>query len=163
MIICDIRCDIICPVQAQGTKTYAGSHHSCAYQQYRQRAEGYSHPQLIFNCTLCSRRCQGPEYSANHKEVSLVYFSTFEPINLTRTPNSVMQQAGVPMLYDTASNQRLPCLYICPAANVLGRAPLIPCFIDCNTHPTISKFKNSQLLGSASAETQPDRGNGSRL
>ncbi len=33
-------------------------------------------------------------YAENHKEVSLVYFSTFEPINLT--PNSIMQQAGVP-------------------------------------------------------------------
>ena len=122
----------------------------------------YARPQLFFNCTLCSRGCQGPEYSADHKEVSLVYFSTFEPINLT--PNSVMQKAGVPMLYDTASNPRLPSLNICPAANVLLRAPLIPCFIDGNTHPTIPyKFKNSRNLGSASADTQPDRGNGSRL
>ena len=122
----------------------------------------YARPQLLFNCTLCSRGCQGPEYSADHKEVSLVYFSTFEPINLT--PNSVLQKAGVPMLYDTASNLRSPSLYICPAANVLLRAPLIPCFIDGNTHPTIPyKFKNSRNLGSASADTQPDRGNGSRL
>ncbi len=81
-----------------------------------------------------------------------MYFSTFEPINLT--PNSIMQKAGVPMLYYTASNQRLPCLYICPVANVLGLAPLIPCFIDCNTHPTIPyKFKNSRILGTASADT----------
>ena len=102
----------------------------------------YARPQLFFNCTLCSRRCQGPEYSANHKEVSLVYLSTFELINLT--PDSVMQQAGVPMLYDTTSTPRLPCVYICPAANVLRRAPLIPCSIDGNTHPTIHyKFKNS--------------------
>jgi hypothetical protein len=91
-----------------------------------------------------------------------MYFSTFEPINLT--PNSVMQKAGVPMLYDTASNPRLPSLYICPVANVLGRAPLIPCFINGNTHPTIPyKFKNSRILGSASADTQLDSGNGSRL
>ena len=48
-------------------------------------------------------------YSDSHKEVSLVYFSTFEPIELT--PDSIMQQAGVPMLYDSASNPRLPCLY----------------------------------------------------
>ena len=41
---------------------------------------------------------------------------------------------------------------------------LIPCFIDGNTHPTIPyKFKNSRLLGSASADAQPDRGNCSRL
>ena len=91
----------------------------------------YARPQLFFNYTLCSSSCQGPEYSANHKEVSLVYFSTFKPINLT--PNSIMQKAGVPMLYDTASNLRLPCLYICPVANVLGQAPLNPCFRDCNT------------------------------
>ncbi len=51
----------------------------------------------------------GKGLSASHKEVSLVYFSTFEPINLT--PDSIMQQAGVPMLYDSASNPRLPCLY----------------------------------------------------
>ena len=44
---------------------------------------------------------------------------------------------------------------------MLGRAP---CFIDCNTHPTIPyKFKNSRILGTASADTQPDRWNGSRL
>ena len=43
-----------------------------------------------------------------------------------------MQRAGVPMLYDSASNPRLPCLYICPVANVLGSAPLIPCFIGGN-------------------------------
>ncbi len=68
------------------------------------------------------------------------------------------------MLYDTASNLQLPCLYICPVANVLGRAPIIPCFIDRTTHPTIPyKFKNSQILRTASADTQPDRGNGSRL
>ncbi len=71
-----------------------------------------------------------------------MFFSTFEPINLT--PNSIMQQAGMPVLYDTASNPQLPCLYICPVANVLGQAPLIPCFIDCNTHLMIPyKFKNS--------------------
>jgi hypothetical protein len=61
---------------------------------------------------------KGPGFQAFHKEVSLVYFSTFKPINLT--PGSIMQQAGVPMLYDTASNQCLPCLYICPVVNKLG-------------------------------------------
>ncbi len=50
-----------------------------------------------------------------------------------------------PMLYDTASNPLLPSLNICPIANILGWAPLSPCFIDGNTHPTIPyKFKNSE-------------------
>ena len=74
----------------------------------------YARPQLFFNCTLCPTGAKG--CSASQKEVSLVYFSTFEPIELT--PDSIMQQAGVPMLYDSASNPRLPCLYICPVANV---------------------------------------------
>ena len=68
------------------------------------------------------------------------------------------------MLYDSASNPRLPCLYICPVANVLGRAPLIPCFIGGNSHPTIPhSFKDDWGLGSASTDTQLDRGNCSRL
>ena len=110
----------------------------------------YARPQLFFNCTLCPTGAKGR--SGSHKEVSLVYFSTFEPIKLT--PDSVMQRAGVPMLYDSASNPRLPCLYICPVTNVLGRAPLIPCFIGGNSHPTIPhSFKDDQRLGSASADT----------
>jgi hypothetical protein len=116
----------------------------------------YARPQL-FNCTVCPTGAKG--MSDSHKEVSLVYFSTFEPIELT--PVSIMQQA---MLYDSASNQRLPCLCICPVANVLGRAPLIPCFIGGNSHPTIPhSFRNGPRLGSAAADTQRDRGNGSRL
>jgi hypothetical protein len=68
------------------------------------------------------------------------------------------------MLYDLASNLRPHCLYICPVANVLGSTPLIPCFIGGNSHTTIShSFKDDLHLGSASADTQQDRGNGSRL
>ncbi len=50
-------------------------------------------------------------------------------------PDSVMQQAGVPILYDSASNQRLPCLYIFPVANVVGRAPLIQCSSEATVTP----------------------------
>ncbi len=81
----------------------------------------YARPHLFFNCTLCPTGAKESMYSASHKEVSLVYFSTFKPIALT--PDSVMQQAGVPMFYDSASNPRLHCLYICPVANVLGAPP----------------------------------------
>ncbi len=49
-------------------------------------------------------------------------------------------------------------------ADVLGRAPLIPCFIGGNSHPTIPyRFKDDQRIGHASADTQRDRGNSSRL
>ena len=79
----------------------------------------YARPQLFFNCTLCLECAKGDRIM--HKEVSLVYFSTFEPIELT--PDSIMQRAGVPMLYDSASNPRLPCLYICPVAKRAGARP----------------------------------------
>ena len=49
----------------------------------------YARPQLFFSCTLCPTAAKGD--SCTHKEVSLVYFSTFEPIELT--PDSVMQRA----------------------------------------------------------------------
>jgi hypothetical protein len=63
----------------------------------------HARPQLFFNCMLCLTGAKG--HRDSHKEVSLVYFGTFEPINLA--PGSVMQRAGVPMLYDSASNPRL--------------------------------------------------------
>ena len=47
---------------------------------------GYVRPQLFLNCTLC--RAGTKEDRGTHKEVSLVYFSTFEPIELT--PDSIM-------------------------------------------------------------------------
>ena len=65
-----------------------------------------------------------------HKEFSLVFFSTFEPISLTL--DSCMQQKGVPMLYE-----RLPSLYVCPVENVLGRVPLIQCYLNGNTSNTV--------------------------
>jgi hypothetical protein len=86
----------------------------------------YARTRLFLYCTLCPTGANGR--SGSHKEVSLVYFSTFGPINLTPWSFiTVMQRAGVPMLYDSATNR--PCLYICPVTNVLERAPLIPCFV----------------------------------
>jgi hypothetical protein len=68
------------------------------------------------------------------------------------------------MLYDSASNPRLPCLYICSVANVLGSTPRIQCFISSNSHPTIPyRFKDDLCIGHASPDTQRDRGNSSRL
>jgi hypothetical protein len=122
----------------------------------------YVCPQLFFNCTLCPTGLKASVHSGSHKEVSLVYFRTFEPIDLT--PDSIMQRDAVPMLYDSASNQRLSCLYIWLVANVLGRAPLVPCFIGGNSHPTIPyRFKDDRRIEHASADTQRGRGNSTRL
>ncbi len=105
-----------------------------------------------------------PQYTKwhSHLEMSLVYFSTFEPINLT--PHSVMQRnSRVPMLYGSASSSNEPSLYICPVSNVLGRhgVPLIPCFVAGNKHPTLQQSFGSRH--GAIAYTRPGAGNGSRL
>ena len=92
-------------------------------------------------------------------ELSLVFFSTFEPINIT--PDSVMQRNGVPMMYDTASSSNQPSLYICPVTSVLGRVPLIPCFVAGNKHPTLPHSVGSRQ--GVIADTRPNAGNGSRL
>jgi hypothetical protein len=117
-------------------------------------------PQLLFKCTLCpaGRKLQ-PD---THVEVDLVFFSTFQPINLT--PSSCMQQKGVPMLYDHG-DKHLPTLYVCPVKNVLGRVPLIPCYLRGNRTPTIPfSFRGDSALGRyAVADERPDSGSGSKL
>ena len=71
--------------------------------------------QLFFLCTVCpTGSLQTP---CKHKELDLVFCSTFKPITLT--PGAVTQRNEVPMLHDTASSFNLPSLYICLASNVL--------------------------------------------
>jgi hypothetical protein len=68
----------------------------------------YARPLLFFTCTLCPTGHMG--YTTLHKDISLVFFNTFEPISLTHTtltPESCMQRKGVPMLYERAASQVL--------------------------------------------------------
>ncbi len=79
----------------------------------------YARLQLFFNCSVCPTGAK--RFSDSHKGVSLVYFSTFEPIELT--PDSIMQQAGVPMLYDSASTLACPASTSAPWLTCLGAPP----------------------------------------
>ena len=117
----------------------------------------YAVPQLYFRCTVCPT---GSLYHPRqHKEFALVFFSTFEPIKLT--PNAVMQRNGVPMFYYTSSCSNLPSLNICLDRNVLGKMPLMPCFMQGNRSPTLlHSFGNRQV---EVADSRNVAGNGSRL
>jgi hypothetical protein len=66
------------------------------------------------------------------------------------------------MFCDTASSSNLPPLYICSAKNVLGRVPLLQCFVDGNSlTPTLPhSFVDRQ---GAVADSRNGAGNGSRL
>ena len=117
----------------------------------------YAKPQLFFNITVAPT---GHLYNkGRHVQLSLVFFSTFEPINLT--PNSQMQRNGVPMFFDSASSTNLPSLYLCKVGNVLGRVPLMPCYLRGNPTPTLPHSYRDR--DGAKADTSLGRGNGSRL
>ena len=45
-----------------------------------------------------------------------------------------MEDAGVVKLYEPSPT---PCLYVAKAENMVGRIPLMPCFLDGNATPTI--------------------------
>ena len=62
----------------------------------------------------------------------LVFFSTFEELKLPI--NGPMERAGVTKLYEPFPT---PCLYVAPAANMVGRVPLIQLFLAGNSTPTI--------------------------
>ncbi len=89
-----------------------------------------------------------------------MFFSTFEPISLT--PDSCMQRNGIPMLYERASSQ-LSTLYVCPVEYVLGRVPLIPCFLRGNNDNTIPHSLWHHVPDGAAADSRPYSGTGSRL
>ncbi len=72
----------------------------------------------------------------------LVFYSTFK--ELTLPIKGPMEDAGVIKLYEPSPT---PCLYVALAANMVGRIPLMSCFLDGNATQTIpykySKNKNS--------------------
>ncbi len=96
----------------------------------------YASQQLHFACYLhptggrppknASYRCC-PHDLCYH----LVFFSTFEELKLPIS--RLMERAGVTKLYEPLPT---PCLYVAPAANMVGRVPLIPSRLD-NSTPTI--------------------------
>jgi hypothetical protein len=118
----------------------------------------YTRPQLFFDCTLCPTGAM--DDSGANQHVSLVFFSTFEPISLT--PDSCMQRKGVPMLYERAAYQ-VPTLYCCPVDNVLGRVPLLPCYLTGSTVNTIPYSCRSQIPRGAAADSRRESGTGGRL
>ncbi len=63
---------------------------------------------------------------------TLVFYSTFEVLDLPI--KGPMEDAGVVKLYEPSPT---PCLYVAPAENMVGRVPLIPCFLAGNSTPTI--------------------------
>ena len=74
---------------------------------------------------------------------TLVFFSAFEVLDLPI--KGPMEDAGVVKLYEPSPT---PSLYVAPAHNMVGRVPLIPCFLAGNSTPTIPhKFSKRRVSG----------------
>ncbi len=112
-------------------------------------------PQLFFSCHLRQKDRRMPK-DGRHKagpddlRYDLVFFSTFE--ELTLPIKGPMEDAGVIKL-----DEQSPL-----AANMVGRIPLMPCFLDGNATPTIphkySKNKSSCFpAGCADAAAEDGR------
>ena len=92
----------------------------------------------------------------------LVFFSTFEELKLPIT--GPMEDAGVVKLYEPSPT---PCLYVAKAENMVGRIPLIPCFLDGNATPTIphkySKNKSATFPAGCADAAADDGRRGSNV
>ena len=93
-------------------------------------------PQLFFTCTvrppLATRGSQG-KY-ADNIALNLVFFSAFEDLGLRTT--GTMESNRIRKLYEPSP---VPTLYVGRVEDLLGRVPLVPCFLDGtgNTTSTI--------------------------
>jgi hypothetical protein len=57
----------------------------------------------------------------------------------------------------------VPTLYVCPVEDVLGRVPLLPCYLKGNTVNTIPDSCRSQIPRGADADSRQDSWTGSRF
>ena len=62
-----------------------------------------------------------------------------------------MERAGVTKLYEPSPT---PCLYVAPAANMVGRVPLMPLFLAGNSTPTIPHKYSTGKHKSCTASTR---------
>ena len=124
-------------------------------------------PQLFFSCQLRPKGGRLPK-NGSHKigpddlRYDLVFFSTFEELALPI--KGPMEDAGVVKLYEPSPTQ---CLYVANAENMIGRIPLMPCFLDGNATPTIprkySKNKNSCFQAGCADSAAEDGRRGSNV
>ena len=65
----------------------------------------------------------------------------------------------------TGSEQILKeyALYVCPVENVLGRVPLMPCYLKGNLHNTIQHALRYEVPDGTAADSRHDSGTGSQL
>ncbi len=108
----------------------------------------YARPQLFFQCYLRptgGRQPKNPLYKIGPDDLmyNLVFFSTFEELDLPI--HRPMEDAGILKLYEPGP---ILCLYVAPVDHMVGRVPIFPLFLACNSTPTIPhKFSKHKASG----------------
>ena len=98
-------------------------------------------PQLFFHCTLCPIGDRVGCHNRCNEDIplDLVFFSPFEELRL-RTAG-IMESRGIHRVYEPSP---VPTLYVGRVEDLLGRVPLVPCFLDGNATSTIPHKYNSR-------------------
>jgi hypothetical protein len=117
------------------------------YTQVLQRPDLIWHCTLclkgtyIWHCTLCLKGTAG-RYNCSDEDIPIcqIVFSPFEELRL-RTAG-IMESKGIHRVCEPSP---VPTLYVARVEDLLGRVPLIPCFLDGNATSTIPhKYSNRQ-------------------
>jgi hypothetical protein len=98
--------------------------------------------QLLFHCTLRPIGAVTGHFNCSDEDIplDLIFFSPFEERRL-RTAG-VMESKGIHRVYEPSP---VPTLYVGRVEDLLGRVPLIPCFLDGNATSTFPhKYSSRQ-------------------
>ena len=96
-------------------------------------------PQLFFQCTVRPLQAKADNFGRCPEDIplDLVFFSAFEDLRLQMTGTMESSRVSEP--------SPVPSLYVERVEDLLGRVPLIPCFLDGNATSTIPhKYANRQ-------------------
>ncbi len=99
-------------------------------------------PQLFFQCTVRPLQARADGFGRCPEDIllDLIFFSAFEDLRLQMT--GTMEPNGVRKVYEPSP---ILTLYVGRVEDLLGRVPLIPCFLDGNATSTIPhKYANRQ-------------------
>jgi hypothetical protein len=99
-------------------------------------------PQLFFHCTLRPIGAVTGLFNPSDDDIQLelIFFSPFEELRLKAA--GLMESKGIHRVYEPST---VPALYVGRVEDLLGRVPLIPCFLDGNATSTIPhKYSNRQ-------------------
>ncbi len=127
----------------QGRGTSRINNYDAAESRFDPESMWFVRPQLFFHCTLRPILDRVGGYNRCDKDIplrlDLVFFSPSEELRL-RTAG-IMESKGIHRVYEPSP---VPTLYVGRVEDLLGRAPLIPCFLDENATSTIQHEYNSR-------------------